>query len=257
MGLELRHVTKKFNGKTILNEVNMEIKDGEFVCIIGTSGCGKTTLLRLISAQEELTGGAILLDNRPPSCEDGDVGFVFQEYALFPWRTVKHNVEFGMEVKGIDREERGAIAQKYIDLVKLSGYEDYYPKELSGGMKQRVGLARALANNPKVLLMDEPFAALDAITRNVMQCELLDIWEKENKTILFVTHSVDEALFLADRVITLGSPPESILEVTDIGIPRHRNRTGTEFNRIRDHLLGMLMSNGDADVKQDRECMRQ
>ncbi|MDY6964556.1 MAG: ABC transporter ATP-binding protein [Halobacteriota archaeon] len=240
MALVADNLSKKYSGFTAIEDLSFSVEDGEFVCIIGPSGCGKTTLLRMIAGLEKITTGDIILDGRRVSGPGNDRGFVFQEYTLFPWRTAQKNVEFGLEIQGIKKAERKIIASKYIDLVGLNGFEDRYPKELSGGMQQRVAIARALASNPEILLMDEPFGALDAQTRNLMQGELLRIWEKEHKTILFVTHSVDEAVFLADRVVVMTTTPGSVREIVEINIDRPRKRTDTEVNRIRDHLLSLL-----------------
>jgi len=220
--------------------MSLIVREGEFLCLVGPSGCGKTTLLRLVAGLIKPTSGEIFLDGRKIEGPDRDRGFVFQEYALFPWLTVKKNIEFGLEISSIERTKREAIAQKYIDLVELRGFEDRFPKELSGGMKQRVGIARAFANDPKLLLMDEPFGSLDAQTRNLMQGELLRIWEKEHKTVLFVTHSVDEAVYLADRVVVLSARPAKVKEVVKVGLARPRVRTSPEANRIRDMILKSL-----------------
>lgn len=230
-----------YNGEVlVLQDVSLTVEDGEFVCLIGPTGCGKTTLLRLVGGLEEPTSGRILYDDEPLDLEQGDVGFVFQEYAVFPWRTVRENVEFGLEIAGVPREEREEIVQHYIDMVGLQGFEDSLPKELSGGMKQRVGIARAFAVNPKVLLMDEPFGALDAQTRNKMQEELLKIWCGERKTVIFVTHSVDESIFLADRIIVMSPRPGRVLDDISVSIPRPRKRTQPEVTELRDQILAML-----------------
>ncbi len=236
----IKHLTKKFDDYTALKDVSLEVNVGEFVCLLGPSGCGKTTLLRLAAGLDAPTGGELLLDGRRIEGVNKECGFVFQEYVLFPWRTVKGNIEFGPEVKGMPKEERDRIARHYIDLVGLKGFEDHYPHELSGGMKQRVGIARAYANSPKLLLMDEPFGALDAQTRNLMQGELLRIWEKEHISALFVTHSVDEAVYLADRVVVLSARPGTVKEVFRNELPRPRVRTSPEANTLRDTILKSL-----------------
>ena len=240
MALVANNLLKEFESFIAIKDVSFRVKDGEFVCIIGPSGCGKTTLLRMIAGLEKITGGEILLDGREVVKPGSDRGFVFQEYTLFPWRTAQKNVEFGLEIQGMGKNERKELAKKYIDLVGLSGFESRYPKELSGGMQQRVAIARSLVNNPEILLMDEPFGALDAQTRNLMQVELLRMWEKEHKTILFVTHSVDEAVFLADRVIVMTTAPGGIREIVEVKVDRPRIRTDTEVNRVRDRLLSLL-----------------
>jgi NitT/TauT family transport system ATP-binding protein len=240
MGLKVQNVTKTFDDFVAIENVSFEVVDGEFVCLLGPSGCGKSTLLRLIAGLDKPTGGEIFLDGERIKGTGADRGFVFQEYALFPWRTVRRNIEFGLEIRKIAKEERRRISQKYINLVNLAGFENYRPRKLSAGMRQRVAIARALANDPKLLLMDEPFGALDAQTRNIMQEELLRIWSHAKKTVLFVTHSVDEAIFLADRIIVLSSSPGRIIEIRDVKIDRPRSRTSADASGIRDHILGLL-----------------
>lgn len=238
--LVLDSVSKKFDGLLAVSDTSLEVEDGEFVCLLGPSGCGKTTILRLAAGLDAPTEGRIFLDGKKIEGVNRECGFVFQEYVLFPWRTVKGNIEFGPEVKGMKKEERERISKHYIDLVGLRGFENHYPHELSGGMKQRVGIARAYANSPKLLLMDEPFGALDAQTRNLMQAELLRIWETEHISALFVTHSVDEAVFLADRVMVMSARPGTVKQVFDIGLPRPRVRTSAEANILRDSILKSL-----------------
>ncbi len=223
-----------------VENVSFDIKDAEFICIVGPSGCGKSTLLRMIAGLEPISGGEIFVGAQKVTSPSPSIGFVFQEYTLFPWRTVQKNVEFGLEMKKLPPQEREKIAAKYIDLVGLTKFKDSYPYELSGGMKQRTAIARTLAVNPEVLLMDEPFGALDAQTRNILQEELLDIWSKERKKVLFVTHNVDEAVFLADRVIIMTARPGRIKEIVDIDIPRPRIRTETEVNKVRTSILKTL-----------------
>ncbi|MBE0522970.1 MAG: ABC transporter ATP-binding protein [Methanosarcinales archaeon] len=225
-----------------LQNINIEVKDKEFVCIIGPSGCGKTTLLRIIAGLEKPDSGVVTLKNEPILAPGPDRGMVFQEYSLFPWRTVLKNITFSLELKKIPKAERNKIANEYLELVGLEMFADSYPHELSGGMKQRVAIARALVNDPQVLLMDEPFGAVDAQTRNSLQQELLKIWEKEQKTIMFITHSVDEAVFLADRVMVFTARPGKIKEIIDIDLPRPRDRTSLEANIIRERLLSSLSS---------------
>jgi NitT/TauT family transport system ATP-binding protein len=229
-------------GKTMhaVDNVSFEIRDAEFICIVGPSGCGKSTLLRMISGLEPISGGEIFVGDKKVTGPSPSIGFVFQEYTLFPWRTVQKNVEFGLEMKKVASQERENIASRYIDMVGLSRFRDSYPHQLSGGMKQRTAIARTLAVNPEVLLMDEPFGALDAQTRNLLQEELLDIWSKERKKVLFVTHNVDEAVFLADRVIIMTARPGRIKEIVDIDIPRPRIRTETEVNKVRTAILKTL-----------------
>ncbi|NLI74654.1 MAG: ABC transporter ATP-binding protein [Euryarchaeota archaeon] len=218
----------------------LEVNKGEFICILGPSGCGKTTILRTIAGLENLTSGEIKVDNRVVTEPGSDRGMVFQEFALFPWRTVRRNIEFGLEIQKLSSEKRREISQTYIDLVGLRGFEDAHPYELSGGMRQRVGIARALANEPAILLMDEPFGALDAQTRNQMQNELLRIWQETKKTIVFITHSVDEAVFLADRIVVLTSRPGTIKSIHNITLPRPRSRASPVFIELRKTILDEL-----------------
>jgi len=246
MILEIKDLKKSFPKKkgemVAIADFDLDVKEGEFVCILGPSGCGKTTILRIIAGLETQTRGKILLSGKEISGPGSDRGMVFQEFALFPWRTVRRNVEFGLELKGVSPEERRTRTQRYIDLVGLNGFEDYHPYQLSGGMKQRVGIARALANEPAILLMDEPFGALDAQTRNLMQKELLRIWSETKKTVIFITHSVDEAVFLADRIVVMTARPSEIGEIYDIKWPRPRDRASTEFAALRKQILAQLES---------------
>ena len=225
-----------------LADVNFAVEQGEFVCIVGPSGCGKTTLFRIIAGLERPTEGTIRLDGEPVSGPGMDRGMVFQEYGLFPWRTVRGNVEFGLEQQDRARSERSRRAQEMIDLVGLDGFEDAYPNELSGGMKQRVGIARALAVDPEILLMDEPFGSVDAQTRNMLHDELLRIWAETKKTILFVTHDVEEAVKLADRVVVLTGSPGRVREVVDVDMDRPRARTDDRFNEKQDRILSLIQN---------------
>jgi NitT/TauT family transport system ATP-binding protein len=244
--LEIKGLTKSFSvkGKTFeaLHDVNLSVGDKEFMCLLGPSGCGKTTLLRIMAGLERPTSGAVLLDGEPIEGPGPQRGMVFQEYSLFPWRTILDNVAFGLELKGVSKDERYEKARKYLKAVGLEEFENSYPHELSGGMKQRVAIVRSLVNNPKALFMDEPFGALDAQTRNVMQAELLRIWQEQQKTVVFVTHSVDEAIYLADRVVIMSARPGQICEILDIEVPRPRVRTSSEVNRYRQRILQDLKS---------------
>ena len=244
--LEVKGVFKLFkvNGNQMeaLKNINLDIEENEFVCFIGPSGCGKTTLLRIIAGLEEPSSGEILIEGQPIKGPGPERGMVFQEYSLFPWRTVLDNVAFGLELKGISKDERHEKARQYLKMVELERFEERYPHELSGGMKQRVAIARALVNDPIAILMDEPFGALDAQTRNIMQSELLRIWEEEKKTVIFVTHSVDEAIYLADRIVIMSARPGKIKDVIRIDISRPRNRTSPQVNAIRDRILCDLKS---------------
>jgi NitT/TauT family transport system ATP-binding protein len=242
--ISIRGLSKSFwdinNPEDVVHAVSdfdLEIAEGEFVCVVGPSGCGKTTLLRCIAGLEEPTKGEVRIRGHPLGGTGAERGYVFQSFALFPWRSVRRNIEFGLEVKKLDKEQRRRISDEYIDLVGLQGFEDAYPRELSGGMQQRVGLARALANDPEVLLMDEPFGSLDAQTRNLMQIEVLKIWNRTHKTIIFVTHSVDESIFLADRVVVLTARPADIKAVFPVDLTRPRDRASDEVASIRHEVL--------------------
>ena len=224
--LSVRDLRKSFgaNGDShvAFQEVSLDIHRREFLTIIGPSGCGKSTLIRIVAGLDGATGGQILIDGHPVSGPGQDRGMVFQGYTLFPWRTVKENVKFGLEMRGKDVDTADAEARQWLDMVGLSKFENAYPHELSGGMKQRVAIARALANEPRILLMDEPFGALDAQTRCKMQSYLLQIWRKVDVTILFITHDLDEACFLADRIIVMGANPGRVVEVIENPVPRPR-----------------------------------
>ena len=223
---DVKKIYEGRNGQTIaLNGANLDIYDNEFICVVGPSGCGKSTLLNIIAGLHEATSGEVLVDGVKVEGTGVDRGVVFQQYALFPWLTVKKNVMFGLKLKkGMTEEEREATAMKYIKMVGLEKFVDSYPKELSGGMKQRVAIARAYAVNPSLLLMDEPFGALDAQTRTQLQTELLKTWEEEKKTCFFITHDVEEAILLASRVVVMSARPGRIKEVIDIDIPYPRNQ---------------------------------
>ncbi len=237
--ITIEKVTKSFRdvsrGETVvaLRDVSCEVGDQEFVAILGPSGCGKSTLLNILAGFDFPTEGRVLLDGKPINQPGPDRGVVFQEYALFPWLTVQQNVEFGLRGPA---SERAAVTRRYIELVGLQGFEHRFPKELSGGMRQRVSLARVLAVNPAVLLMDEPFAALDALTRQLMQTELLEIWARTRKTVVFVTHSIDEALTLADRLYVMSARPGRFLEVIDIALPRPRDLAAPQINALRGRI---------------------
>ncbi|UAL07109.1 MAG: ABC transporter ATP-binding protein [Candidatus Methanogranum gryphiswaldense] len=223
-----------------IDNFTLDVKKGELVSIVGPSGCGKTTILRAIAGLLEITEGSITIGGKECSGPGPDRGMVFQDFALFPWRTVRKNVEFGLEISNVPKEERHERAERYIKIVGLEKFVDARVHELSGGMKQRVGIARAFVNHPEVTLMDEPFGALDAQTRNIMQTQLLKILENTEQTIVFVTHSVDEALFLSDRVIMLTKRPAVIKEIIEPSWPRPRDRADPEFVAMRKHILEEL-----------------
>ncbi len=207
----------------VLDDVSLSVEAGEFISVIGASGSGKTTLLRVIAGLESPSAGAVLVDGEKRSGPGGKMGVVFQRDSLWPWRSVLENATFGLEMRGVNKAEAGAKAMRYIEMVGLGGFETWYPHQLSGGMRQRVNLARALTIEPDILLMDEPFAALDAQTREIMQLELTRVWRDTGKTILFVTHQIDEAVFLSDRVVTLSARPGAVRATTVIDIPRPRD----------------------------------
>lgn len=224
----------------VLKDFSLDIRKGELISIVGPSGCGKTTILRLIAGLVPATSGSIYIGDRECGGPGSDRGMVFQDFALFPWRSVRKNVEFGMEIAGVPKEERRERADRYLKMVGLERFADARIHELSGGMKQRVALARALVTNPDVILMDEPFGALDAQTRNLMQAELLKILDQTDQTIIFITHSVDEAVYLSDRIVVLTKRPATIKEVINIEWPRPRDRASPEFTALRKRILEEL-----------------
>ena len=233
------------NGKTVaLNGVNLDIYDNEFICVVGPSGCGKSTLLNIIAGLHKPTSGEVLVDGVKVEGTGVDRGVVFQQYALFPWLTVKKNVEFGLTLKkGLSKKEIEETAMKYIKMVDLEKFVNSYPKELSGGMKQRVAIARAYAVNPSLLLMDEPFGALDAQTRTQLQTELLKTWDEEKKTCFFITHDVEESILLATKVVVMSARPGRIKEVIDIDIPYPRNqetKMTPRFVELKNYIWNMV-----------------
>lgn len=209
---------------TALNGVDLEIKENNFTCIVGPSGCGKSTLLNILAGLDVPTSGEALVDGKPISGPGPDRGVVFQQYALFPWLTVEKNIQMGLHCRKLPKEEASQVTEHYLDMMGLTEFRSSYPKELSGGMKQRVAVARAYAMNPSLLLMDEPFGALDAQTRSQLQSELLDIWEKEQKTCLFITHDVEEAVLLSQRVVIMSARPGRIKRIVDIDVPYPRTQ---------------------------------
>lgn len=245
--VKIDNVVKTYNtrkGETVaLNGVSLDIKENEFICVVGPSGCGKSTLLNIIAGLLEPTSGSVSVDGKIVDGPGPERGVVFQQYALFPWLTVLKNVEFGLKLKGITGEQATQEAMKYLKMVDLEQFANSYPKELSGGMKQRVAIARAYAVNPQVLLMDEPFGALDAQTRTQLQTELLETWEKERKTCFFITHDVDEAIILAQKVIIMSARPGRIKEIVDITIPYPRNqetKMSPEFLELKNYIWSQV-----------------
>ncbi|MBV4418999.1 ABC transporter ATP-binding protein [Clostridium tyrobutyricum] len=243
--------SKKF---LALENFNLNIKKGEFVTIVGPSGCGKSTILDILAGLSKPTFGKVYIDGKLVTGPDLDRGIILQGYALFPWLNVKQNIEFGLDIKGISKSERKKISKKYIDIVGLNKFENRYPHELSGGMKQRVAIARALAYDPEILLMDEPFAAVDAQTRELLQEEILSIWEMTNKTIVFITHSIEEAIFLADRVVVMTDNPGKIKEIIKLNLKRPRNavnmRMSKEYNDVWNRIWQLLHSNSNKELER-------
>jgi NitT/TauT family transport system ATP-binding protein len=248
--LEVNNVSKQFPDKDqvktheVLSGISFKAKAGEFISLIGPSGCGKTTLLRIVHGLETVTSGSVICEGRPVVRPDHNRAFVFQHFNLFPWRTVRANIAYGLEVRGDPRADRDRHVQSMIDLVGLHGYENFYPHEISGGMQQRVGIARALALAPDVLLMDEPFGALDAITREKLQRDIAEILEARPKTTLFVTHNMDEAIYFSDRILVFGTKPGRIVEDVVVPLARPRQadlvRASREFAELREHLWSLL-----------------
>ncbi len=237
----LRVVYRTDDKETVaVDDFTIDVKKGELISIVGPSGCGKTTILRSIAGLLQPTSGTIKIGDNEVKGPGSDRGMVFQDFALFPWRTVKQNVKFGMEMAGVPKEEREERAMRYIKAVGLEKFADSRIHELSGGMKQRVGIARALVMHPAITLMDEPFGALDAQTRNIMQEQLVKIIQHSERTILFVTHSVDEALYLSDRVVILTKRPSTIHKIIEVPWDRPRDRTNPEFTQLRKNILAYL-----------------
>ena len=235
--------TRKDRDVIALKDINLEVAESEFVVIVGPSGCGKSTLINIIGGLDEATEGEVKIDGRDVVEPGADRGMVFQGYSLFPWLTVQKNVEFGLKMKKVSKAERAKIALEFIELVGLKGFEHALPKQLSGGMKQRVAIARTLANHPEVLLMDEPFGALDAQTRVVMQELLAKISRKTKNTILFITHDIDEAILLADKIYVMSRRPGTIREVIDVNIEGERNHeilVKPEFLAMKQKIMNML-----------------
>jgi NitT/TauT family transport system ATP-binding protein len=260
--LEIHNVSKKFRSKngtlTALEPVNLDVQAGEFVCLLGPSGCGKSTLLNIVAGLDSPTTGKLFIDRKPIRGTGTDRVMIFQSAALFPWLSVFDNVKFGLNMIGVPKPERQVIARKFLKMVNLAEFENSFVHELSGGMKQRVAIARALATNPDVLLMDEPFGALDAQTRDILHDELQTIWSETKKTILFVTHNVREAIVLGDRVVVFSARPGRIKKVFAIDLPRPRqiesytvvDLARTIMAELRDDIV---MSEMDAETKQLRE----
>ncbi len=245
--LHIHDVTKIYGAAPqdvlAIDRVDLRIRNKEFATILGPSGCGKSTLLRIVAGLTKPSSGVVRMDGNVITEPGQDRGMVFQSYTLFPWLTVKQNIQFGLEIAGLEREKQEQIAQEFVEKVGLRGFEMTYPKGLSGGMKQRVAIARALANNPAILLLDEPFGALDAQTRSLMQELLTQVWEELHKTILFVTHDVEEAIFLSDRVFVMTARPGKIKAEIDVPLPRPRSyeiKSGEAFLHLKKQALDLI-----------------
>ena len=244
MSIEIKNINKSFDGRgknlSVLEDINLTIDDGEFVCLLGPSGCGKTTLLRLIAGLDNPTSGEIVANGEVVENPSGDRAVIFQQYSLFPWLTVLQNVTFGLEMSGGSKEENVKAAERYLKSVGLLEFKDSYPHELSGGMKQRVAIIRSLLNHSPILLMDEPFSALDMQNRHKLQEQLIGVWKRFENTIVFVTHDVDEAVYLADKIVLLDKNPGKIAEVINVGLERPRKRESQEFLEIQESIVDKL-----------------
>lgn len=242
MSIEIKNIYKSFEGKnknlSVLKDINLTINDGELICLLGPSGCGKTTLLRLIAGLEHPTSGEIVANGEVVKGPSGDRAVIFQQYSLFPWLTVLQNVTFGLEMtKKGTKEENIAAAERYLTNVGLIDFKDSYPHELSGGMKQRVAIIRSLLNHSPILLMDEPFSAVDMQTRHKLQEQLIGVWKRFENTIVFVTHDVDEAVYLADKIVILDKNPGRIASIVEVDIERPRKRDSKEFIELQDCIV--------------------
>ncbi|MBR3113121.1 MAG: ABC transporter ATP-binding protein [Methanobrevibacter sp.] len=242
MTIEIKNICKSFEGKnknlSVLKDINLTINDGELICLLGPSGCGKTTLLRLIAGLEQPSSGEIIANGELVKKPSGDRAVIFQQYSLFPWLTVLQNVTFGLEMtKKGTKEENIAAAERYLESVGLIDFKDSYPHELSGGMKQRVAIIRSLLNHSPILLMDEPFSAVDMQTRHKLQEQLIGVWKRFKNTIVFVTHDVDEAVYLADKIVILDKNPGRIASIVEVDIERPRRRDSREFIQIQESIV--------------------
>lgn len=247
MSLVIKDLIKKYpnSDKNTLEDINLEISDGEFVCIVGSSGCGKSTLLNIVAGLEDATAGEVTLEGEKITAPGADRIVMFQEHGLFPWLNVIENVKFGMNLHGISKEEQDSRAKYYLELVHLYEYKDYAIHQLSGGMRQRTALARALTMDSKILLMDEPFASLDKQTSNRLREELQRIWQETKRTVLFITHSVEEAIYLADRVVVLSPAKKGIQDIVSIDLPRPREVYSPEFTALRHRILDEVREGGE------------
>ena len=243
--LHIDSLRKEFQGKDgstlVVDNVSLDVYDNEFLVLLGPGHCGKTVFLNIMAGLEKPTSGEIFLDGEPLQGNDPRIGMVFQKWSLLPWKTVMENTEIGTKLRGVDKTTRRAKAQEYLNLVGLQGFENAYPSQLSGGMKQRVGIARAYTNDPEILIMDEPFGALDAQTRYAMEEEVIKIWQKEKRTVIFVTNNIEEAVYLGDRIVLFSERPARIKEIYKNDLPRPRDMISPEFMRLR----GTISDNSD------------
>jgi len=254
--IEIDGLAKRFGPLSVFEDINLTIGEREIVSIVGPSGCGKTTMLRCIDGLVRPDGGEVRIDGQRVTTPPRGVAVVFQHFGLFPWKTVFENVAYGLRLAGVPKKQIEESVPRYIELVGLSGFEKAYPYQLSGGMQQRTGLARALATEPRVLLMDEPFASIDAQTREILQFELLRIWESRPTSMVFVTHSIEEAVLMGDRVVVLRGRPSSVHEVIETGLPRPRTRevlSSPRFNEVREHVWSKLMQEAERAERELQE----
>ena len=243
--LHIESLSKEFQGKDgsalVVDNVSLDVYDNEFLVLLGPGHCGKTVFLNIMAGLEKPSSGKIFLDGEPLQGNDPRIGMVFQKWSLLPWKTVMENTEIGPKFRGVDKATRRAKAQEYLNLVGLQGFENAYPSQLSGGMKQRVGIARAYTNDPEILIMDEPFGALDAQTRYAMEEEVIKIWQKEKRTVIFVTNNIEEAVYLGDRIVLFSERPARIKEIYKNDLPRRRDMVPPEFMKLR----GTISDNSD------------
>lgn len=238
--LELRHVNKHFGSLQVLKDINIKVEKGEFAAIVGPSGCGKSTALRMFAGLETTSEGEVLADGKSITAPSPNRMMIFQEHALYPWSTVEQNVGLGLELAKVSKKERKERINRVLEKVNLSGFNDYFPSQLSGGMRQRVAIARALVMDPDILLLDEPYGALDAMTRLQMQNELLHLWDGSGKTMLLITHDIDEALYLADKVYVMSARPGQVIHTIHLDMPRPRNRNSEAFVKHRETIMKLL-----------------
>ena len=253
MALEIKNVSRTFEGsmKETLKDISLSVEQGEFICVVGPSGCGKSTLLNIIAGLDFPTDGEIFLDEKKITAPGADRVVMFQEHALFPWLNVMENVKFGMKMMGVPKEEQNRRAEHYLKMVQLWEFREYSVHEISGGMRQRTALARSLCLDGPVLLMDEPFSALDKQTTNKLRADLERIWEETGKTVIFVTHSVEEAVFLADRIVVLSDHPGCIKEIFQVGLPRPRRNDAVEFLEVRHNILSCVEREVEKFAKEE------